>query len=252
MDENKEVSSNFWREEIKIQLGKFNHLKSHIFHSPAGNFIWCFPASRLGWRSSEYLVQPLKALHRADAAATRRDLGAWLVHSTAARNENPQGLRRDIKSSDIWKQYNKLKYRSNDNYKMRYGLCAVSARCAILSGGLFQLWVGRVLLTQKSANILTCTFPLSDKYGQNEMEFHWRKDHPLTFPNDFGENGFRLPKYVVSFITHDRPFKVNFGKCASSDSFAFLNNCVASLCHTQNFNQNNFSLSSLFRHASND
>lgn len=52
----------------------------------------------------------------------------------------------------------------------------------------------------------------SDKYGQEEMEFHWRKDHPLTFPNDFGENGFRLPKYVVSFITHDRPYKVNFGE----------------------------------------
>lgn len=35
-------------------------------------------------------------------------------------------------------------------------------------------------------------------------------------------------------------------------NLTFLNNCVASLCHTQNFNQNNFSLSSLFRHASND
>lgn len=32
------------------------------------------------------------------------------------------------------------------------------------------------------------------------MAFHWRKENPLTFPNDFGENGFRLPKYVVSIF----------------------------------------------------
>ena len=32
------------------------------------------------------------------------------------------------------------------------------------------------------------------------MAFHWRKDNPLTFPNDFGENGFRLPKYVVKLL----------------------------------------------------
>lgn len=49
------------------------------------------------------------------------------------------------------------------------------------------------------------------------MEFHWRKDHPLTFPNDFGENGFRLPKYVVSFYTHEKPYKVNFGESLRQD-----------------------------------
>jgi hypothetical protein len=32
------------------------------------------------------------------------------------------------------------------------------------------------------------------------MAFHWRRDNPLTFPNDFGENGFRLPKYVVIYM----------------------------------------------------
>jgi hypothetical protein len=42
------------------------------------------------------------------------------------------------------------------------------------------------------------------------MKFSWRKDHPLTFPNDFGENGFRLPKYVVSFETHEKPQLINF------------------------------------------
>lgn len=51
---------------------------------------------------------------------------------------------------------------------------------------------------------------ISDKYTVNEMEFRWRKDHPLTFPNDFGENGFRLPKYVVSFYTHEKPHTINF------------------------------------------
>lgn len=46
--------------------------------------------------------------------------------------------------------------------------------------------------------ILLFFYTLSDKYAINEMAFLWRKEHPLTFPNDFGENGFRLPKYVVS------------------------------------------------------
>ncbi|KAL7049363.1 hypothetical protein ACKWTF_003667 [Chironomus riparius] len=50
----------------------------------------------------------------------------------------------------------------------------------------------------------------SYKYSVNEMAFHWRKDNPLTFPNDFGENGFRLPKYVVSFDPREEPYPVNF------------------------------------------
>lgn len=49
-----------------------------------------------------------------------------------------------------------------------------------------------------------------DKYTVKELVFHWRKDHPLTFPNDFGENGFRLPKYVVSFHTHKEALPINF------------------------------------------
>ncbi|KAG5678047.1 hypothetical protein PVAND_007753 [Polypedilum vanderplanki] len=50
----------------------------------------------------------------------------------------------------------------------------------------------------------------SYKYTVNEMAFHWRKDNPLTFPNDFGENGFRLPKYVVSFDPREEPYPINF------------------------------------------
>lgn len=34
-----------------------------------------------------------------------------------------------------------------------------------------------------------------DKYTANELAFHWRKDHPLTFPNDFGDNG--LAKIIL-------------------------------------------------------
>lgn len=40
-----------------------------------------------------------------------------------------------------------------------------------------------------------------DKYTVKEMAFLWKKENPLAFPNDFGDNGFRLPKYVVSFYT---------------------------------------------------
>lgn len=31
------------------------------------------------------------------------------------------------------------------------------------------------------------------------MKFKWRDDPPLSFPSDFGDDGYRLAKYVVSF-----------------------------------------------------
>jgi hypothetical protein len=44
------------------------------------------------------------------------------------------------------------------------------------------------------------------------MVFRWKKDNPLTFPNDFGDAFFRLPKYVVSFDTPVEPNIVNYGE----------------------------------------
>lgn len=43
------------------------------------------------------------------------------------------------------------------------------------------------------------------------MRFRWRKDNPISFPEDFGEGFFRLPKYVVSFATEEVPRIVNYG-----------------------------------------
>lgn len=43
------------------------------------------------------------------------------------------------------------------------------------------------------------------------MTFRWKKDSPISFPEDFGEGFFRLPKYVVSFSTEDTPHIVNYG-----------------------------------------
>jgi len=54
------------------------------------------------------------------------------------------------------------------------------------------------------------------------MAFHWRKEHPLTFPNDFGDNGFRLPKYVVSFTTHEEPYPINFDGDGNNKTALFL------------------------------
>ncbi|XP_024081563.1 glycine receptor subunit alpha-2-like isoform X2 [Cimex lectularius] len=39
----------------------------------------------------------------------------------------------------------------------------------------------------------------SYKYTVPDMTFKWRDDPPLSFPSDFGKDGYRLPKYVVSF-----------------------------------------------------
>lgn len=43
------------------------------------------------------------------------------------------------------------------------------------------------------------------------MSFRWKKDNPITFPKDFDEGFFRLPKYVVSFSTEKEPHIVNYG-----------------------------------------
>lgn len=43
------------------------------------------------------------------------------------------------------------------------------------------------------------------------MTFRWKRDNPITFPRDFGEGFFRLPKYVVSFFTEKNPHIVNYG-----------------------------------------
>lgn len=43
------------------------------------------------------------------------------------------------------------------------------------------------------------------------MTFRWKNENPLTFPKDFGEGFFRLPKYIVKFETRDQPYYVNYG-----------------------------------------
>lgn len=43
------------------------------------------------------------------------------------------------------------------------------------------------------------------------MTFQWKQDNPLSFPKDFGEGFFRLPKYIVTFRTRDEPYIINYG-----------------------------------------
>ncbi|XP_055532254.1 glycine receptor subunit alpha-2-like isoform X1 [Wyeomyia smithii] len=51
----------------------------------------------------------------------------------------------------------------------------------------------------------------SYKYTVKEMRFRWKNDNGLTFPNDFGDQFFRLPKYVVSFYTEQEPQTIHYG-----------------------------------------
>ncbi|XP_055387563.1 glycine receptor subunit alpha-2-like isoform X1 [Condylostylus longicornis] len=51
----------------------------------------------------------------------------------------------------------------------------------------------------------------SYKYSNHEMTFRWKPGQAITFPNDFGDGFFRLPKYVVSFTTEHQPHIVNYG-----------------------------------------
>lgn len=43
------------------------------------------------------------------------------------------------------------------------------------------------------------------------MNFRWKHDNPITFPQDFDEGFFRLPKYVVSFSTEREPHVISYG-----------------------------------------
>lgn len=58
-------------------------------------------------------------------------------------------------------------------------------------------------------NILSIT--VTDKYTAEDMKFIWQNDPPLSFPSDFGD-GYRLPKYVVSFVTENKTHNVYYGE----------------------------------------
>lgn len=51
---------------------------------------------------------------------------------------------------------------------------------------------------------------MTDKYSVKDMSFRWKKDNPISFPKDFDEGFFRLPKYVVSFSTEKEPHHLHF------------------------------------------
>lgn len=52
------------------------------------------------------------------------------------------------------------------------------------------------------------------------MTFKWRDDPPLSFPSDFGKDGYRLPKYVVSFFPELEPHIVYYGEGRKSNTFS--------------------------------
>lgn len=58
-------------------------------------------------------------------------------------------------------------------------------------------------------NILSIA--VTDKYTAEDMKFIWQNDPPLSFPSDFGD-GYRLPKYVVSFVTENKTHNVYYGE----------------------------------------
>ncbi|XP_025411445.1 glycine receptor subunit alpha-1-like isoform X2 [Sipha flava] len=59
-------------------------------------------------------------------------------------------------------------------------------------------------------DVQTCAVDFgSYKYTMMDMKFRWRED-PLSFPSDFGD-GFRLPRYVVSFVTDNRSNVIYYG-----------------------------------------
>lgn len=44
------------------------------------------------------------------------------------------------------------------------------------------------------------------------MKFRWQNDPPLSFPSDFSKDGYRLPRYVVSFETLEDMHVIYYGE----------------------------------------
>ncbi|XP_075218211.1 glycine receptor subunit alpha-2-like [Lycorma delicatula] len=52
----------------------------------------------------------------------------------------------------------------------------------------------------------------SYKYTYNEMKFRWQDDPALSFPSDFSTDGYRLPRYVVSFKNDENMHVIFYGE----------------------------------------
>ncbi|RZF44395.1 hypothetical protein LSTR_LSTR010024 [Laodelphax striatellus] len=52
----------------------------------------------------------------------------------------------------------------------------------------------------------------SYKYTVNDMKFRWQNDPPLSFPSDFSAEGYRLPRYVVSFESQEDMHIIYYGE----------------------------------------
>uniref|UniRef100_A0A8D9BU56 Glycine receptor subunit alpha-4 n=1 Tax=Cacopsylla melanoneura TaxID=428564 RepID=A0A8D9BU56_9HEMI len=61
-------------------------------------------------------------------------------------------------------------------------------------------------------DVQTCNVDFSSyKYTVADMHFRWKDDPPLSFPSDFGD-GYRLPRYVVSFTTEKANHTIYYGE----------------------------------------
>lgn len=51
-----------------------------------------------------------------------------------------------------------------------------------------------------------------------DMTFRWKGDDPVSFPSDFSD-GYRLPKYVVSFTIDHELHNIYYGEGMSTIIF---------------------------------
>uniref|UniRef100_A0A1B0ETA9 Putative ligand-gated ion channel n=1 Tax=Lutzomyia longipalpis TaxID=7200 RepID=A0A1B0ETA9_LUTLO len=74
------------------------------------------------------------------------------------------------------------------------------------------LWIPDLYIRQlREMKLLKLFEEISNKHAVKDMTFQWKKNNPLTFPHDFGDGFFRLPRYVVSFSTDPEPKIINYG-----------------------------------------
>ncbi|XP_073985472.1 glycine receptor subunit alpha-2-like isoform X2 [Rhodnius prolixus] len=105
---------------------------------------------------------------------------------------------RDMKVLSLFQEM--TSFRLYKNHTMRVSIGATVLIKCDMEFGLYPLDVQKCVVDFGSY-----------RYTESDMKFSWR-DPPLSFPGDFGKDGYRLPKYVVSFAAEKQGYFIVYGE----------------------------------------
>ncbi|CAB3363870.1 glycine receptor subunit alpha-4-like [Cloeon dipterum] len=105
---------------------------------------------------------------------------------------------RDMRMVQVFQEMASMRLYANSTFRVSIG-ATVIIKCD-MDFDLYPLDIQR------------CAVDFSSyKYTVDDMTFRWRDDPALSFPSDFGD-GYRLPKYVVSFAAETEEQVIYYGE----------------------------------------